>query len=317
MGAARSVEVRSKMPTPATPTGASTVIKLHIAADPVVEYVVADPTLIATQGPRPYLHPVRTSRGTVVTEAAPDDHPWHLGVSVALQDVEKTNFWGGRTFLRDGGPTWLDDHGRIERQPAISESDAARTTPSRLVEELHWRSPANELLIREQRRIVLRQPAEPDDAWVLDFAFELVNATEREIELGSPATNGKVGGGYGGFFWRLPSATTEPTVFTADSTGEAAVHESVSPWLAVRGQDSAGGAYTLVFRGADPQTAANPWFVRVADYPGIGSSLAVDTPIRLAPGHSVARRLLIVVADGHLDRDGAAQAAAAAPSHLD
>ena len=65
--------------------------------------------------PRPHLHPVRTLAGTPVTDACPADHRWHLGVSVAVQDVDRTNFWGGRTYVRDHGYQRLDDHGRVIR----------------------------------------------------------------------------------------------------------------------------------------------------------------------------------------------------------
>ncbi|WP_198044235.1 PmoA family protein [Actinoalloteichus sp. GBA129-24] len=298
----------------ATPAEASTEIELWLGADPVVRSVVSDPSLRTTQGPRPYLHPVRTAAGVVVTDSAPEDHPWHLGVSVALQDVAKTNFWGGRTFLREGGPTWQADHGRIDRSRLLAARPDLRR-PEEIEEELHWRSPTGGLQLVERRRIAVR-PADTSNAWVLDFAFTLTNATEAEIELGSPATNGKAGGGYGGFFWRLPASTIAPTVFTAEASGENGVHESTADWLAVHGHGLHGAGYTLVFLAGDARTAADPWFVRIADYPGIGSSLAVDEPIRLAPADTLARRLLIVVSDGHLDTDGAAQAAAAAVSCL-
>ncbi len=65
---------------------------------------------------RPYLHPVRTLAGTVVTDHQPLDHVWHLGVGVALQDVDGVNFWGGRTYTRAAGEyVWRPDHGSIVR----------------------------------------------------------------------------------------------------------------------------------------------------------------------------------------------------------
>ena len=76
----------------------------------VARYVHA-PKLDPYLSPRPYLHPVRTLAGTIVTDAVPEDHHWHLGVSIAVQDVGKVNFWGGRTYVRDKGYTPLDDHG--------------------------------------------------------------------------------------------------------------------------------------------------------------------------------------------------------------
>lgn len=65
-----------------------------IAGQPVAEYQDGS-RIRAVSSPRPYLHPVRTLAGTVVTDHQPLDHVWHLGVGVALQDVDGVNFWGG------------------------------------------------------------------------------------------------------------------------------------------------------------------------------------------------------------------------------
>jgi hypothetical protein len=93
--------------------GERTLARLRLGDVPVADEVDGsdlDPNL----SPRPYLHPVRTLGGTVVTDALPADHRWHLGISVALQDVEGWNFWGGRTYVRGQGYVWRGDHGRIE-----------------------------------------------------------------------------------------------------------------------------------------------------------------------------------------------------------
>ncbi|WP_328824402.1 DUF6807 family protein [Verrucosispora sioxanthis] len=73
--------------------------QLSVDGTPVARYVLA-PDLDARHGPRPYLHPVRTLAGTPVTDALPADHVWHLGASLAVQDVAGTNLWGGRTRAR-------------------------------------------------------------------------------------------------------------------------------------------------------------------------------------------------------------------------
>jgi hypothetical protein len=70
------------------------------------------PALAARLSPRPYLHPLTTLGGATVTELMPADHRHHLGVGVAVPDVAGRNFWGGRTFVRDQGPTELDNHGQ-------------------------------------------------------------------------------------------------------------------------------------------------------------------------------------------------------------
>src|SRR5665647_3858097 len=53
--------------------------------------------------PRPYLHPVRTLKGIVLTDSSPRDHRHHYGLSIAVADVNGTSHWGGRSFVTDEG----------------------------------------------------------------------------------------------------------------------------------------------------------------------------------------------------------------------
>src|SRR3954452_7057214 len=96
------------------PYAASEPIALRLpGGGPVVAEYVTEPVVDPVRGPRPFLHPVRTVKGTTVTDVLPEVHTHHLGVSVAMQDVDGVNVWGGRTYVRDQGYQWLDDHGRI------------------------------------------------------------------------------------------------------------------------------------------------------------------------------------------------------------
>ncbi|MDG4810342.1 PmoA family protein [Micromonospora sp. WMMD1120] len=271
---------------------------LLVGATEVARYEV-DPAVDARHGPRPYLHPVRTLGGTVVTDAFPADHVWHLGVSLAVQDVNGVNLWGGRTYVRDVGYTWRDDHGVIAHTGAVERS------PGRYVHDLQWRSPAGEVLLGERRWLAAAMLA--PDAWRLDLESVLVAPNDREVRLGSPATNGRPGGaGYGGFFWRAV-ADGEPVVFTADADGEETVNGSAAPWLALSGVGSGGGAYTLVFTGLGRD---DRWFVRTGMYPGVGVAFAFERPAVVPAGGSRHGRYRVVVADGALDRSQAATLAA-------
>ncbi|MEU2182006.1 PmoA family protein [Streptomyces thermolilacinus] len=249
--------------------------------------------LPARLSPRPYLHPVTTLRGTPVTEERPADHLHHLGVSVAVPDVAGRNFWGGRTFVRDQGPTELDNHGE-QRHTGFKLRD-----PDGFVEDLVWTF-AGTALLRE-RRTVATTPLTAG-AWALDLTFALTNPGGEEVSIGSPATNGRPGAGYGGFFWRAPKDPDgPPDVFTAAAEGEDAVHGRTADWLALRGRD-----WTLVFAGATDDTRRDPWFVRTGEYPGVGSSLAWAARLPVPAGGTVVRRVVTVVADGRLDRAAAA-----------
>lgn len=241
---------------------------------------------------RPHLHPVTTLAGIPVTEEHPADHIHHLGASVAVPDVAGHNFWGGRTFVRGKGPTELDNHG-VQRHLGWKLRD-----PDGFVEELSWEADGTELL-REHRTVAVTGLS--DTAWALDFSFSLTNRGATDLSIGSPATNGRPGAGYGGFFWRAPKEPQAPAVFSGSRDGEAAVHGSAADWLAL-----AGDGWTLVFAGATEETRRDPWFVRAAEYPGVGSSLAADRRLPVPAGATVVRRVVTVIADGRLDRDTAA-----------
>jgi hypothetical protein len=273
---------------------------LRVAGRPVGRYVTR-PELQPRFSPRPYLHPVTTLAGTAVTELSPADHTHHLGVGVAVPDVEGHNFWGGRTYVRDQGPTELDNHG-AQRHTSFQLRD-----PDGFVEELRWVASGGELL-RERRTVAATELT--DTAWALDFTFSLTNVTPDLLSIGSPATNGRPGAAYGGFFWRARKEATAPEVFTADREGEPEVHGTRADWLAL-----AGTTWTLVFSGATDATRRDPWFVRTAEYPGVGSSLAYDERLPIPPGETVVRRIVTVVADGRLSRNESAALVRKAVNH--
>ncbi|GAB12072.1 putative oxidoreductase [Arthrobacter globiformis NBRC 12137] len=242
--------------------------------------------------PRPYLHPVTTPGGTVVTDHLPADHPWHLGAGFALQDVSGTNFWGGKTYTREAGEyVSRQDHGRIELLPATPDEPDTR--------QLRWLGTDGQPLLTEQR--TLSHEILDGRAWRLDLETELTAVVD--VSLGSPGSNGAAGSGYGGFFWRLP-ACGGARIFTSDAEGEPAVHGAVAPWLAWTASFGEvpgirlGQPATLVFKA--PAEAADPWFVRCSGYPGVGSALAWDRPVALAAGESLRRSLSVWVCDGEL-----------------
>ncbi|NYV77775.1 PmoA family protein [Streptomyces sp. UH6] len=259
---------------------------LRCAGRTVARYATR-PGLDPRLSPRPYLHPVTTLGGAVVTEELPGDHLHHLGAGLAVPDVDGRNFWGGRTFVRDRGPVPLDNHG-TQRHTGWRLREAGR-----LEEDLVWEADGVPLL-HEHRTVTAT--ALTDRAWALGLTFALTPA-DGPVTIGSPATNGRPGAGYGGFFWRAPKEAEAPSVFTRDADGEEAVHGRGADWIAL-----AGDGWTLVFAAADGTTRRDPWFVRTTEYPGVGSSLAWSRPLTVPAGRPLVRRLVTVVADGRPGR---------------
>ena len=71
-------------------------------------------------------------------------------------------------------------------------------------------------------------------------------------------------------------------MFTDQARGEVEVHGTVARWVAWSADFAAGptlsGPATIVIAAPGAAEAGEPWFVRVREYPGIGSALAWDCP---------------------------------------
>ncbi|RUQ04068.1 PmoA family protein [Curtobacterium sp. HSID17257] len=233
--------------------------------------------------PRPFLHPVRTLGGVVLTDRHPEDHPWHSGLGVALPDVDGVNCWGGPTFVPGAGYRWRDDHGTATVASAASDGPRLRS-------EVDWHDPGGRLLLHEDR--TLEWGAAPD-GWQLLWTSSFRAPGDRPVELGSPGSHGRAGAGYGGWFLRF-ARCTDVVVRTPDGAGEDRVHGSVTPWIAWTGSFDGERAHVLV-EALDHRDA---WFVRVAEYPAVGSALAWRSPVLVRPDEPLVRSFRVTVSDG-------------------
>jgi hypothetical protein len=240
---------------------------------------------------RPAVHPLRTLAGVVLTDAHPEDHPWHRGVGLGLPDVDDVNLWGGPSYLPGTG---YQDAGRgvvQQRYPRRVHADGVE-------DSLAWCDGSGAPLMYESRRVSAAPWA---DGWSLHWSSTLTVAAARDVVLASPGSHGRVGAGYGGFFWRLAPAGSDSglRVFTPDAEGECAVNGVRASWLAV---SSAG--WTAVLAATDARTAADPWFVRVAEYAAVGSALAWDRPLVVSPDVPLRITLRLAIVDRACDRAG-------------
>ena len=124
------------------------------------------PDVPAFEGPKPYLHPVRTLSGGLVTGYRPNDHRWHKGIQMTWTDVSGQNFWGGNTYVHGSGYVPLDNVGSI-RHDAFAVIDL---TPDDLGldEELSWLTSTGETWIAERRRLRVHGVDVERGTWVLD-----------------------------------------------------------------------------------------------------------------------------------------------------
>ncbi|MEY9933873.1 hypothetical protein ABH926_008535 [Catenulispora sp. GP43] len=256
----------------------------------------ADQAVPARECRTPYLHPLRTLSGGVVTGHRPHDHRWHKGLTMAVPHAAGTNFWGGPSYVDGLGYVDLGDVGRVAAgafQVLVDDTIAA---------ELAWIGADGVPLLAERRSFAVRDVNPAAGCWTLEFRSELRTLGADPVAFKSPTVLGRDQAGYCGFFWRGPRSFTGGRVLAGNGLeGAEALMGERAPWLAYIGEfDERDGFATLLFI---PDGAPPEWFVRSDDYPGVNPSLAFRRPRVLAAGERLAVGYRVVIADGAWSRE--------------
>lgn len=249
---------------------------------PLWRYVFA-PDTPAREATRPYVHPLRTLHGDVLTNFRPNDHPWHHALSFTLSSVDGLNFWGGPTYQPGAGYAWADNHG------AQRHRGWTTLTPAHVEQALEWINPrTHEILLRETR--LLDTAVEPaGEAWSLRWRTVITNATERDLVLGNyHATGGLADSHYTGLQFRgarglLDDHGDADIRLTAEGglSDEAAVHAGSASWMEWHGQlDGSLCRVRIRFENAQ---GSIPWFVR-RQLPLAAFAFHRETPVVLTRG---------------------------------
>ncbi|WP_106815098.1 DUF6807 domain-containing protein [Microbacterium timonense] len=242
----------------------------------------------ASEGPKPFWHPLRTLDGAPLTAFRPWDHRWHKGLQMTWTHVSGQNFWGGPTFRSGTGYRQLDNVGRIRHEgfaapPAVTAADVSFT------EGLTWITRAGAAWLAETRTHRLHGVDTERGLWILDFSTRLRNIAGHDLELGSPTTQGRPNAGYTGLVLRMPRAWTGGRVLAGgvdDEAGADAVMGREAPWVAFWGEHDEydGGGTVLAFAGRSSGIPPIRWFVRSEPFPILAPSPSFDEHILLAPG---------------------------------
>ncbi|GEL97839.1 PmoA family protein [Cellulomonas terrae] len=275
----------------------------------LAQYVYV-PTDVQLESPRPYLHPVRTRGGDLVTAFRPHDHVWHKGIAWSLPVVGEHNFWGGPTYVHGEGYVQLENDGSMDH---VALTDL-RVAPDRvdLAHTLAWHTQAGAHVVDERRTLGFVVPAGRDDAWVLTFETTMTNVSADDLTIGSPTTRGRENAGYGGLFWRGPRSFTGGTLLAPDFSGGEEARGTRGPWMGFVGRhDGTDGTSTVVIvDGTDNPSHPPQWFARTEQFGCLNPAPFFSTEVPFAPGDALRFRYAVVVADGSCDPASAADLAA-------
>lgn len=263
------------------------------------------------ESPKPYLHPMRTMAGDLVTEFRPHDHVWHKGIAWSLPHVGEHNFWGGPTYV-DGEYVQLDNNGSaVHREMTALTATGER---AEVAHRLDWSSQHGDPIIAEHRS--LTAVLLDEQTWALVFATELTNVSGTRLDFGSPTTKGRPNAGYGGLFWRGPRSFTGGIIQSPDGAGADELMGTRGEWFGFRGRHDGSGRYSTVVMVDDPANAERPvkWFARTTEFACLCPAPFFDEEVPLPPGDVMRFRYAVVVATG--DRGDAGTKALAGQGRL-
>ena len=272
---------------------------LTVSAEDVelVRYVYV-PDTPQLESPKPFLHPVRTRAGRLVSLFRPHDHVWHKGIAWSLPNVGDENFWGGPTYVHGRSYVQQDNNGTQQHRRVVDvglEDDQVWFT-----HELDWITQSGRTVITERRTITVTLLATDADAWALTFDTTMTNTSGHEIAFGSPTTRGRENAGYGGLFWRGPREFTGGDVVTPDGVGGDEVRGRRAEWMAFAGRhddDSAQSLVLLVDHEANPHHPPQ-WFTRTVEFACLNPAPFFSDELRVTDGETVRFRYGAGVADG-------------------
>lgn len=264
------------------------------------------PTTPLDESRKPYVHPLATLAGNVVTAFRPHDHLWHHGLSMVFAELSGQNFWGGATYVHGRGYQPIGNHGTQTHDAwdVIDCDGAAGTFAAQ--QRLTWRDQHGEAWLREERSIRVGDVLPDEGRYTLRTSFRLTNIAGRTLSFGSPTTLGRPAAGYGSLFWRGPRDFRDGKAFTSTGLeGGAAIMGQPAAWLAYVGRhDESGAASTLVFvdQPGNPRYP-NKWFVRTDPFAVVSCSFMFDEEYPLPAGQTLALDYAIVIADGALSAE--------------
>ncbi|MFJ8172712.1 PmoA family protein [Streptomyces sp. NPDC094473] len=268
----------------------------------------------AWEAPKPYIHPLRTLSGQVVTGYRPNDHRWHKGLQMTASHLSGANLWGGNSYVHGKGYRALPERVGSMAHAGFDEV-SVHDGGARFAERLTWHPRSGELWAEETRRIEVHDVDAATGSWALTWSSAVTNRRGEPLRFGSPTTHGRPDAGYTGLFWRGPRAFRDGRIIGPAGEGPNLMGRQ-APWLAYGGEyDEADGHATLVFvhspendhSGAGGAHPAH-WFVRDSPYAAVAPSFAFHQELVLDPGATLTRRYRVLVADGAWDRERIASA---------
>lgn len=247
-------------------------------------------TLDYSSAPKPFIHPLATTGGHVLTNFQPSDHYWHRGLWFAIKFVNGENFW-------EEGDTGPHNTQRTVLPPTIEPTDDGSV---KIVLHLEWTRHDGHVVMDEVRTIAFRSI----DATTYTFDHESKITPREAVTLDrTPFTTW---GGYGGLCLRGTRNWTESKIHLSDGTATDRPTGIPGDWAMLTGKlDGDRGLHATVAMLEHPgnDRRPTPWY----GASGIGLYLTpapfFHAPLELASGRVLRLAYRLIVAERVLEAE--------------
>jgi len=245
---------------------------------------------------RPYIHPLATIDGSVLTAHRPPDHLWHRALWFSWVEINKLNYWieDRKTGLSPG---------RTEIKS--TKVALAKDYSAKVEMVLSYHPPDKPEVLAEKRTMTFNAPAKNGQyridwtsVWTATGADAVLDRTPRPGEKG-----GKGHGGYAGMSIRMAKETRPWRI--VDSQGRQAQKIHGKPdavWVDSSGKTTGGKeAGVAMFDHPSNPRHPSPWFI-VKGMPYFSPAFLFNKPYTLKKSRSLTLKYGILVHPGLTDK---------------
>jgi len=243
----------------------------------------------------PWIHPVRTPGGDVLTEFAPGDHAWHRAVWFSWKILNGVNYWdwAGRKSGKPAGTT----------QCVGKEEFRAGKDSGTIAVALQY-SAAEKPVLTERRQITIGLPR-PDGSYAMDWKMTFTAGGEDVVfERTPPPPKGKAWGGYGGLSFRGVKGMSQIRVIDSEGREAKQGHGRAARWMDFSGAVRPGGKIggVAIFDHPDNPRHPTPWYVSPAGGMAyFGPAFIFVEPYKLSAGKSFTLSYRMLIHPGRRD----------------
>jgi hypothetical protein len=245
---------------------------------------------------KPYIHPLGTIDGSVLTANRPADHVWHRALWFSWKTINGLNYW------EENRKTGLS-RGRTEIKS--TKVTLAKDFSAKIEMVLSYHPPKKPEILAEKRTITISTPAK-NGRYAIDWTSTFT-ATGADALLGRTPIKGEKGGrghgGYAGLSIRMARETREWKILDSKGRQDMKIHgQPGAVWVDSSGKTTSGKqAGVTIFDHPSNTRHPSPWYI-AKNMPYFSPAILYNKPFTLKKSKTLTLKYRVLVHPGLADK---------------